>query len=85
MLDRWTLIHFAFWLVIGANIHWLSIPIWLGAVIVIGGAYAWEVIEMYMEKYEFVSGKESSKNRWISDPLISVIGAVAGFLWVSLW
>ena len=82
MLDRWTLVHGAFWFVIGANIAWLSIPLVWGAVIVLGGAYTWEVIEMTLERHNLVGGSETPLNRWLSDPLVSVIGAILGFLWV---
>lgn len=82
MLDRWTLVHFAFWFVIGANYVWHSIPILLAVAITLIGAYLWEVIELLLERYNVVSGSETNVNRWISDPLISLIGAAAGALWI---
>ena len=82
LVDRWTLIHFAFWTVIGANITWHSIPFWIGALIVVGGAYAWEVLEAFLERKGLVTGSENPLNRWISDPAISVIGALFGAWWV---
>ena len=79
ILDRWTLVHLAWWFVIGANMesqHMGWVARW---VIIMVGAFAWEVIETAMEKYtSMVAQPESYLNRWVSDPLMAVIGGGAG-------
>jgi hypothetical protein len=81
-LDRWTLVHLAFWFVIGANMEALHVDgIWRWALIIVG-AYAWEVIETGLEKYtNVVAAPESYLNRWVSDPLMAVLGGLLG-MWL---
>jgi len=78
-IDRWTLVHLAFWFVIGANMEDLQVPHWLRWPLIIVGALAWEVIEQGLEKYtSVVSEAESCLNRWISDPIMGILGGAAG-------
>ncbi len=83
MIDRWTLVHFAFWFVAGANFEWHRVPITWAVGIVLVGALLWEVAESWLERKGLVSGSEVWQNRWISDPLISFVGAGAGYWWVG--
>ena len=83
LIDRWTLVHFAFWFVVGANFHLFGIPAFWQWFTVIGGVIVWELIEMALEHYKVIKGKESFLDRWISDPIIGILGAGAGMYWVS--
>lgn len=80
-LDRWTLVHLAFWFVIGANMQAIGIDqMWRWPIILVG-AYVWEIIETGLEKYtNLVAAPESIINRWVSDPLMGIIGGTAGML-----
>ena len=83
-LDRWTLIHLAWWFVIGANMEAMHIASWLRWPLIIVGALVWEVIETGMEKYTtLVAAPESYLNRWVSDPLMGIAGGAAGMLLVG--
>ena len=81
MIDRWTLVHFLFWFVIGANYVWLKVPLPWAIGGTVAGAYAWEVVELLLERRGWVSGNEPARNRWISDPAVSLLGAACGALW----
>lgn len=80
-IDRWTLVHIAFWFVVGANLQALGVEyMWRWPIILIG-AYLWEIIELLLEEYtNLVAVPESAINRWVSDPLMSVIGGTAGMV-----
>jgi len=80
-LDRWTLVHLAFWFVIGANLQALGVAqMWRWPIILIG-AYIWEVIESLLDEYtNLVMVQESPVNRWISDPLMGIIGGTLGMV-----
>lgn len=81
LLDRWTLVHLAFWFVIGANMEALHVPGHWRWLLILVGALAWEVVETGLEKYtNVVAQPESYLNRWLSDPLMGVIGGAAGML-----
>ena len=84
LLDRWTLVHLAFWFVIGANMEALHIPgVWRWILIAVG-ALAWEVIETGLEKYtNVVAQPESYLNRWVSDPIMGVVGGATGMLLIG--
>ena len=82
MFDRWTLVHFAFWFVIGANYTWHGVPYLWAAIGTLVGALLWEVAETLLERYDLVVGKEKPINRWVSDILIAFVGSAAGMWWV---
>lgn len=79
LLDRWTLVHLAFWFVIGANLEALHVPTYARWLVLMGGAYVWEVIEELLEVYtSVVAQPESHLNRWVSDPIMAIVGGLAG-------
>lgn len=82
--DRWTLVHLAFWFVIGANMEALGMPhSWRWPAIILG-AIAWEIIETGLERYtDIVDEPESYLNRWISDPIMGVVGGALGMYLVG--
>lgn len=81
LLDRWTLVHLAFWFVIGANMNALKVGNVWAWVLVMTGAFAWEVIETLLEKHtSAVAAPESYINRWVSDPLMAVLGTLLGMV-----
>ena len=82
--DVWSLVHFAFWFVVG-SVPWstkMSRPLALG--LCLGGAYAWEVFERYAEKRwpNLWLNPESWQNAWISDPLMCMLGVLS--VWYAL-
>jgi hypothetical protein len=78
-IDRWTIVHLSFWLVIGANMEALGIPqAWRWPLILVG-ALLWEVAETALEKYtNVVAEPESYLNRWVSDPIMGFLGGGIG-------
>lgn len=78
--DVWSVVHLAFWLVVGANIRALvKGPRVTAYAACIAAAYAWEVFEKWwMEPRGYVLHPESWLNRWLSDPLMCVLGVLAG-------
>ena len=80
-LDRWTLVHLALWFVIGADMHALGVPhMWRWPIILVG-AFVWEIIETALEKYtKLVMVQEVPYNRWISDPLMGILGGSLGMV-----
>ena len=82
MIDRWTLVHLAFWFVVGANFTWHGVPLLFAAIGTLVGAVAWELIELTLEKYNIVSGSEKWQNRWVSDIIIAFVGVALGMWWV---
>ena len=83
MLDRWTLVHFAFWFVIGSNCTWHNVPLFWTYSGTAVGAVLWEVVETYLEKYNLVVGRERFINRWVSDIIIAFVGVAVGMWWVQ--
>ena len=84
LIDRWSLVHFAFWFVVGANFHMLSLPLWVQLCIVAIGAVGWELIEIVLEKKDIIRGREVWYDRWVSDIFMAVFGAAVGMYWVSV-
>lgn len=82
--DAWTVVHLAFWLVVGANMHALGVPqAWRWPLLVVG-ALVWEVAETALEKYtDLVAQPEGPWNRWVSDPLTSIVGGAAGMFLIG--
>ena len=83
-LDRWTLVHLAFWFVIGANMEAIGVPhTWRWPLILVG-AFLWEVVETGLEKYtNVVVVPEGPWNRWVSDPIMGVVGGAAGMYLIA--
>jgi len=79
--DAWTIVHIAFWFVIGANMEHLGVSHWIRWPAALAGAYVWEVVEQWLEAHApFDVTPESWQNRWISDPLMALIGTLLGML-----
>jgi len=80
-LDRWTLVHLALWFVVGANMQALGVPqLWRWPIILVG-AYVWEIIESLLEEHtKLVMVQESPINRWVSDPLMGILGGSLGMV-----
>jgi len=84
LFDTFSLVHFAFWFVVGADMVWLKVPFWYGVAGVVVGAYVWEVVESVLERKNLVSGNENPLNRWASDPIVGLIGAGVGAMAVAI-
>lgn len=80
-LDSWTLVHLAFWFMVGANMEQLGWPQWLRWLLIFVGAYLWEVFEAWMDERTMIQmTHESWVNRWVSDPIMAFVGAFFGML-----
>ena len=85
VFDVWTVVHLAFWLVIGANMEALRIPhLWRWPLILVG-AFAWEFFEQWLEtaKPDWIRHAEGPWNRWVSDPAMGIIGGACGMYLVG--
>ena len=81
--DRWTLVHLAFWYVVGANLSSQKVSWWVSFGIMIVGAYLWEAFEQeILEPRGKVKFPEGKLNRWVSDPLMAVVGGGLGW-WIT--
>lgn len=79
--DAWTLVHLAFWFMVGANMEQLDWTQWVRWSSVGVGAIAWEFFETWLDsKTDLQMTKESFANRWLSDPLMAFVGAFLGML-----
>lgn len=77
--DAWTVVHLAFWLVVGANFEQLELAQWLRWVLIMSGALLWEVVEIALASLtKMEMTQEGRLNRWVSDPLMAVAGSAAG-------
>ena len=88
--DTWTICHFCVWLVFGYNFVAVYLkrqqipPVWLALLLAMTMAYAWEFIEaFYLEKHGWVMFKEVWFNRWVSDPLMAILGTALGVFLVK--
>lgn len=88
--DVWSICHLCFWVVAGFN--WASVALkykalsnwWLLYVATLAVAFLWEVIEKQIfEPSGYVHHPEIWYNRWLSDPLIGLIGVTIGVYLVS--
>jgi hypothetical protein len=79
--DAWTLVHLAFWFMVGANMEQLQWPHWVRWSAVGIGAVSWEFFETWLDlKTDLEMTKESFANRWLSDPLMAFVGSFLGML-----
>jgi len=82
--DAWSIVHFAFWLVVGANFEQLQLSPWLRWSLVIAGAFVWEFIEVALDTLTNLEmTHEGRLNRWVSDPLMAVAGSAAGMYLIA--
>jgi hypothetical protein len=81
--DWWSLLHFCVWLVVGALARWRlrgRRPLWAVVAGTLLAAYLWEITELAIAKAPFLwSNRESSLNRWVSDPLMALVGVPLGW------
>ena len=81
LLDAWSLVHLAFWFMVGANLEQLGWAQWTRWTLVGVGAILWEFVETWLDaKTDLEMTKESFANRWLSDPLMAFVGAFFGML-----
>ena len=84
-IDRWTVVHLAFWLVVGANFEAVQVPhAWRWPIILVG-ALLWELTEELLQKVrpQMICTHEHWLNRWVSDPIMGFVGAGAGMYLIS--
>jgi hypothetical protein len=77
-LDKWSLVHFAFWFAAFPGLglfHLNELTRWF---IVMLGVVIWEGVEWMLELYELIKSNEPWQNRAISDPIVSLAGALLG-------
>ena len=80
-VDAWTLVHLAFWFVVGANLASFDTPVWVCWLVFTGVALLWEVVEQLVvhRLLGWVRHPESWWNSWVSDVLAAWIGGFAGY------
>lgn len=85
--DAWTIVHIAFWLVVGANMGnpTLKISIWACWLTFIVGAVIWEVVEKFVvhQMLGWVAFPEVWYNSWISDILVAPLGGFIGYYMIK--
>jgi hypothetical protein len=88
-VDRWTLVHAAFFFVLGADWMGLGLPQHLGVLALplaliasLVLAFGWELLEGALEKRGLVKHPESKLNRWVSDPIFDTLGFFIGYWWI---
>jgi hypothetical protein len=95
VVDVWSVCHLCFWVVYGFNFWAVCLrahytpPWWVGYTLAVAAALlfalAWELLEgFYLEKHGWVLFKEIWFNRWLSDPLMAVLGTALGLYLVRL-
>lgn len=84
-VDAWTVIHVAFWLVVGGNLAAFDTPAWLCAIVFGVGALLWEVVEHFVidKMLGWVKHPESALNSWVSDILAAFVGGYAGYFLIG--
>jgi len=82
--DAWTIVHLCFWLVVGANFKQIGAPPFLFWPLVGVGAYAWEIVESWLDEYTNLEmTKEGRINRWVSDPIMAYVGSLLGWMLIG--
>jgi len=78
--DVWSIAHFAAGVVIGFDLASQNSSFWRVVWITLVLGYLWEVVETLIEKYfpKFIKHHEGLLNRWVSDPLMVLVGALLG-------
>lgn len=83
--DAWTIIHLAFWIAVGGNLEHMQIAHWIRWPVVLASAYLWEITESWLDESGLMAGMttESWVNRWVSDPLMALVGTFLGMLTIG--
>lgn len=78
--DVWSIAHFAAGVVIGFDLASQNSSIWRVVLITLILGYLWEVVESGIERWlpKFIKHHEGLLNRWVSDPLMVLVGALLG-------
>lgn len=85
--EYWTLGHVCFWIwagTVSAGLRLNRTYFFLGALV---AAYGWEVVETFLEQWypELATHPESWWNRWLSDPLMCVVGLLLAWYGFDHW
>jgi len=83
--DAWTIVHLAFWIAVGGNLEHLQLEHWIRWPAVLLGAYIWEILESWLDTSGLMQNmtRESWVNRWVSDPLMALVGTFLGMLTIG--
>lgn len=82
VLDRWSLVHFTFWFSVAPGLLLIGLTSNWRWIVVLAGIVTWELLEIGLEQ----SGRLAAEtwiNRWVSDPCVSVFGALVGAWWIE--
>lgn len=86
-IDVWSVVHLCFWVVFGANVEAIflarrlqtRLAYLLAAGVALLLACVWEVVEWQLvEPRGLALHLESTLNRWVSDPMMAMIGMMGG-------
>lgn len=85
--EYWTLGHFACWFWVGTVTAGLKVNRTWALVVSLALAFAWEVFEMWAERAypQYGTHPESWWNRWLSDPLMCVLGLLLAWYGFDHW
>jgi hypothetical protein len=85
--EYWSLGHFAFWFWFGTITAGLKLPRLTVFLVSVGLAFLWEIIETFGEKMfpKLAIHPESWWNRWLSDPLMCVLGLLIAWYGFEHW
>ena len=78
--DVWSICHFAAGVIIGYDVAAQNRSLLRLVIITLILGYLWEVVETGIEKFfpKFIKHHEGKLNRWVSDPLMVLVGALLG-------
>lgn len=85
--EYWSLGHFACWFWLGTVAAGLKVPRLPAFILGLGLALIWEVLETFAEKWwpKLSEHPESWWNRWLSDPLMCVLGLAIAWYGFDHW
>lgn len=84
--DSSTIIHLCAWIFIGSGCAYAGWPLWLGMLICMMVAIGWEFFEIHAELWwpDTWQHPESWHNRWVSDPLMCILGVALAYWLVRI-
>ena len=82
IIDLWSIVHLAFFMVLGSTVEALS-PThwWVHAIYGIGLSYGWETCEFFLQRKfpdKWSNRIEHALNSWLTDPLFNLAGLAFG-------